>query len=246
MLWTAFKRRHSAVVGMGQNLLYTIATPMKKNLIETYHLRQRLFYTVLLCITTFFTSGEAFAQTARKFRGLATYYSSKMHGARTSDGSRYDKNGFTCAHRTLPFGTMLKVTNLTNGKTTRVKVTDRGPFGRKRLIIDLSNSAAAQLDMLRAGIVEVEVEVLPTLDEIKEDRFEIKHAYPLDDFFIEEPQFPLSQEWMHSGVKKQEGVGRGSDGVKAGHRAAGEAAKPAQKKEKNADVKPAEPDRKRR
>lgn len=168
--------------------------------------------SIAIFVAAFFLiSSSMSAQQTKILRGLATYYSPKLHGARTSDGGRYDKNGFTCAHRTLPFGTMLKVTNLSNGKSTRVKVTDRGPFGRKRLIIDLSNSAAEEIDMLRAGVVEVEVEILPTLDEMNEDRFDIQHVYPLDDFFIEEPQFPLNMDWIKAG---HSGTSGGKDNKK--------------------------------
>ena len=80
--------------------------------------------------------------------GLASYYANKFHGRRTSSGSTYDKNAYTCAHRTYPFGTLLKVTNLRNNKSTIVKVNDRGPFAHKR-IIDLSYAAARQAVMER-------------------------------------------------------------------------------------------------
>ena len=91
--------------------------------------------------------------------GLATYYSAKAHGRRMSSGKTYSKTGFTCAHRTLPFGTMVKVVNKKNGKSTVVEVADRGPFAKGR-VIDLSNSAAAELDMLRAGVVPVELYIV--------------------------------------------------------------------------------------
>ena len=91
--------------------------------------------------------------------GLATYYSAKAHGRRMSSGKVYSKTGFTCAHRTLPFGTKVKVVNKKNGKSTVVEVADRGPFAKGR-VIDLSNSAAAELDMLRAGVVPVELYIM--------------------------------------------------------------------------------------
>lgn len=92
----------------------------------------------------------------RKQRGKASYYSKSVHGARTSNGGRYHKDSLTCAHRTYPFGTVLYVKNPRNGKTVTVKVTDRGPFGRGR-IIDLSYAAAKELGMLSAGVAMVEV-----------------------------------------------------------------------------------------
>lgn len=91
-------------------------------------------------------------------RGKASYYSKKATGARTSSGERLHHDSLTCAHRTHPFGTMLKVTNPQNGKSVIVKVTDRGPFGRGR-IIDLSWRAAKELGMLSQGVAMVTVEV---------------------------------------------------------------------------------------
>lgn len=91
--------------------------------------------------------------------GEASYYSSKMHGRKMADGTSYDRNAFTCAHRTLPFGTMVRVVNKKNGKETVVKVTDRGPFGKGR-VIDLSNSAASELGMISDGIAKVELYVM--------------------------------------------------------------------------------------
>lgn len=99
---------------------------------------------------------DIFAKTNGSNDGNATYYGSKWHGRRTSSGSLYHKDSLTCAHRTLPFGTLLKVTNKKNGKEVVVKVTDRGPF-RKGAIIDLSMAAARKIDMLSAGIVPVEI-----------------------------------------------------------------------------------------
>lgn len=91
--------------------------------------------------------------------GLATYYSAKTHGRLMASGERYDKNGFFCAHKKLPFGTKLRVVNTKNGKEVIVTVKDRGPFAKGR-IVDLSNKAAEVLGMLSAGVVPVEVWVM--------------------------------------------------------------------------------------
>lgn len=91
--------------------------------------------------------------------GKATYYSAKMHGRKMADGSLYDKNALFCAHRTLPFGTMLRVVNKKNGKEVVVCVKDRGPFG-KGLVIDLSNKAASVIDMVSDGVVPVELYIV--------------------------------------------------------------------------------------
>ncbi|MBF0965366.1 MAG: septal ring lytic transglycosylase RlpA family protein, partial [Alloprevotella sp.] len=74
-------------------------------------------------------------------KGKATFYSKRATGARTASGERLHHDSLTCAHRTYPFGTLLKVTNLNNGNTVVVRVTDRGPFAKGR-IIDLSYAAA--------------------------------------------------------------------------------------------------------
>ena len=81
----------------------------------------------ILSLLLFISTSDALAQRVEK--GKASYYSSRLQGRRTSDGSLYHKDSLTCAHKTLPFGTLLKVTNKNNNKEVVVKVTDRGPFG---------------------------------------------------------------------------------------------------------------------
>jgi rare lipoprotein A len=91
-------------------------------------------------------------------RGIASYYGREDNGKPTASGEIYDMNGITAAHRTLPFGTMLEVTNLENGKKVLVRVNDRGPFVGGR-IIDLSVGAARRLGMLDNGTALVEIRV---------------------------------------------------------------------------------------
>ena len=91
--------------------------------------------------------------------GKASYYGDEFHGRKTSSGEIYDKWKYTCAHRKLPFGTKVRVTNLANNKTVIVRVNDRGPFVKGR-IIDLSFVAAREIGMLKAGVVKVKVEVI--------------------------------------------------------------------------------------
>lgn len=93
---------------------------------------------------------------AQSYHGEATYYSNRFHGRRTSSGERYHKDSMTCAHRTLPFGTLLRVRNKKNDKEVIVEVTDRGPF-RKGAIVDLSLAAAKELDIIHTGVAKVEV-----------------------------------------------------------------------------------------
>lgn len=89
--------------------------------------------------------------------GRASYYSSRLHGLPTASGEEYDETALTAAHPDLPFDTQLCVTNLKNGRSTAVRVNDRGPFVGGR-IIDLSRAAARELGMLRAGTARVKVE----------------------------------------------------------------------------------------
>jgi rare lipoprotein A len=112
---------------------------------------------LLLCLYTccclFGTPG-----TSAKY-GLASYYGADFHGKRTASGETFDQYKLTCAHRDLPFGTRLKVTNVENGKWVVVRVNDRGPWVAGR-IIDLSYAAARKIDMVEAGIVDVKLEIL--------------------------------------------------------------------------------------
>ena len=92
--------------------------------------------------------------------GEASYYGGKFAGRRTASGEVFDPSRYTAAHRTLPFGTVLRVTRLDTGAVVYVRVTDRGPFGKKRRILDLSEGAADLLDMRRRGIAEVRAEIV--------------------------------------------------------------------------------------
>ena len=91
--------------------------------------------------------------------GIASYYASKHHGRRTASGERFDMQELTAAHRTLPFGTRVRVTNLANGRRTVVRINDRGPF-RKGRIIDVSYAAARELQMRARGTTRVRLQVL--------------------------------------------------------------------------------------
>lgn len=107
--------------------------------------------TLLLLIATALTSDA-------QQKGKASYYSRRANGARTSSGVRLNNDSLVCAHRTHPFGTLLNVKNPANGKEVVVKVIDRGPHIRGR-VIDLSYEAARQLGILAAGVALVEVSV---------------------------------------------------------------------------------------
>jgi rare lipoprotein A len=99
--------------------------------------------------------------SAQVERGMASYYSDKYHlKSATASGEIYDRNQYTAAHKRLPFGTRVEVTNPSNGRAVTVRINDRGPYTPGR-IIDLSYIAADQIGIVRAGVAEVKVEVLP-------------------------------------------------------------------------------------
>lgn len=89
--------------------------------------------------------------------GLASYYSRRHQGRRTASGERFDMHELTCAHRTAPFGTRLRVTDLETGRSVVVTVTDRGPFKRGR-VVDVSLAAARRLGLVERGVARVRVE----------------------------------------------------------------------------------------
>jgi rare lipoprotein A len=92
-------------------------------------------------------------------RGVASWYGAPFHGRQSSSGEIFDMNRFVAAHRTLPFGSIVRVTNLNNGKQTEVRIIDRGPFVEGR-VIDLSLAAAHAIDMVGTGIAPVQLELL--------------------------------------------------------------------------------------
>jgi rare lipoprotein A len=95
-------------------------------------------------------------------QGEASYYGHELAGNRTASGERFNPNGLTAAHRTLPLGTKIRVTNVANGRSVIVRVNDRGPFVRSRLI-DVSLGAAREINMVRSGKAQVRLELVPTI-----------------------------------------------------------------------------------
>jgi len=109
--------------------------------------------------------------------GMASWYGPGFHGKKTSSGEVFDMHGFTAAHRTMPFGTTLKVRNRENGRWVQVKVNDRGPFVRGR-ILDLSYGAAKDLDMIGTGTALVEIQVVGRMeDDVRLAREKEKTGY---------------------------------------------------------------------
>ena len=125
---------------------------------------------IVLTTLTLLISFTALAQTER---GKASYYSKSWSGRKTANGERLHHDSLTCAHKTYPFGTLLKVTNPANGLSVIVKVTDRGPYVKGR-VVDLSVRAAKELGILAQGIAPVIVERYnPSIIPFKPEDFEL-------------------------------------------------------------------------
>lgn len=101
----------------------------------------------------------AAVSTGHSQSGMASYYHDRFHGRKTASGIRYDKNELSAAHKTLPLGTRVRVTDSRTGRDVVVRINDRGPFVKGR-VIDLSRAAADQLGFMAKGVSRVKVEVL--------------------------------------------------------------------------------------
>ena len=124
-------------------------------------MKNKLFFFSLFIVFNLWKADGLWAQNESKksWKGTASYYANKFEGRKTSSGEKYRKDSLTAAHKTLPFGTKIRVTNLNNNKTVVVRVNDRLPKKSKR-VIDLSRAAAIELDFIRSGLVKVELEVV--------------------------------------------------------------------------------------
>jgi rare lipoprotein A len=119
----------------------------------------KINYTALLLILSFFLplSGLSFERYIQY--GNASWYGRKFHGKKTASGERFNKQSFTGAHKQLPFGTIIRVTNLRNGRDVYVRINDRGPFVSGR-IVDISRAAAEAIGFRKRGVAKVRVEVV--------------------------------------------------------------------------------------
>ena len=133
---------------------------MRALLFRRFRLRGLLLALALgLTLTACAGGSRITAAPGQADTGWASYYAGKFIGRPTANGEIYDPEGMTAAHRTLPFNTMLRVTRLSSGDSVLVRINDRGPFVRGR-IIDLSRGAARRLGMITDGIARVEIRVL--------------------------------------------------------------------------------------
>lgn len=123
--------------------------------------------TALLVTASCAHNGEGAEDRTRTYVGLASYYGPGLHGEETASGETFNQRAMTAAHRTLPLGTVVRVTNLENGRSVDVRINDRGPYGRnyrRGTIIDLSRAAAQRLQFIEDGLVKVRVEVVRPAD----------------------------------------------------------------------------------
>lgn len=119
-----------------------------------------MYPKTLLITLSILVSSLSYSQVQE---GKASYYADKFEGRNTANGEKYKHSKLTAAHKTLPFGTVVKVTNIKNQNTVQVRINDRGPFVAGR-IIDLSKSAAEQLQFINDGIADVKIEVIDAGD----------------------------------------------------------------------------------
>jgi rare lipoprotein A len=121
-----------------------------------------VFMWVLLPLVATAQSQPASAgASSAPMKGICVYYNDKFQGHVVASGEKYDKDALTAAHKTLAFGTMVKVTNLRNNKSVVVRVNDRGPHGgSKAKIIEITSRAAKEIDMIKEGKAQVQIEVV--------------------------------------------------------------------------------------
>jgi rare lipoprotein A len=124
---------------------------------------------IVAAVITAISAGQLTASDAsHEIRyGLASWYGPGFQGEETASGEIFDQHQLVAAHRTLPFGSIVRVTNLENGRRIRLRIIDRGPYGRnfrKGTVIDVSRAAARRLGFLRTGIVRVRLEVISVPD----------------------------------------------------------------------------------
>jgi rare lipoprotein A len=165
----------SSLVGCADKIPETTSGPATQ---RPYTINSTRYYPI--------PSSYGFVQT-----GIASWYGPGFHGRTTSNGERYDMQSPTAAHKTLPMNTMVLVKNLENGKETIVRINDRGPFVRGR-VIDLSFAAARQLGIVKNGTAKVQVTAMTTSD-TKEKIPELSQG----SFFVTIASYPNQKEALH-------------------------------------------------
>ena len=127
---------------------------------DNYFMKKTINKHLLVIATLLFIIPiQLFSLSLYKDNVIVSYYAEDFHGKRTSNGENFNMYDYTCAHKSLPFNTILKVTNLANGKSVEVRVNDRGPFVYNREL-DLSKAAAIKLDMIKSGTTKAKIEIV--------------------------------------------------------------------------------------
>lgn len=149
------------LVTMDDNVILpkTTGASAEDALLATNLLRRQLGESEALAKVEGLPDRPTFGAVQSTFSGMASWYGPGFHGRTSASGERFNQYAMTAAHRTLPFGTMVEVTNLNNGSTTVVRINDRGPFSHGR-VIDLSAAAAQAIGMMGSGVAPVSVNVL--------------------------------------------------------------------------------------
>ena len=132
------------------------STPPPSSSALTFGLAAVLLLFTVGCASTRTVQSRVPSTSIQAEQGVASFYAEKYHGRKTASGERYNMHELTAAHRRLPFGAKVRVTNLNNNQSVIVRINDRGPFVRGR-VIDLSLAAARKLDMVRSGVARVEL-----------------------------------------------------------------------------------------
>lgn len=134
---------------------------------------------IVFALISMFVFGACASTKRITESGMASWYGPDFHGKRTANGEVYNQNELTAAHKTLPFNTVVRVTNLDNGKQVTVRINDRGPYKRGR-VIDLSRAAAQEVSMISAGTARVLIEVLhserPIMGDLSREIFGVQVA----------------------------------------------------------------------
>ncbi len=154
--------------------------------------RINLCYRISLILIAIFLTGLVKAQQKYKETGIASFYADKFEGRKTANGEIYYHAKKTAAHQKLPFGSIVKVTNIENKKFVVVRINDRGPFVDNR-IIDLSKSAARDLEIVEKGLAKVEVELIASTDDMPDKKLvsvvkEPSEKYYKLDVSVEKPK----------------------------------------------------------
>lgn len=172
----------------------SIATVKKTNNYSIQHTWFHLFY-----LFTFFFLHQTCDLQAQTQSGKATFYAKGATGARTANGERLHHDSMTCAHRTFPFGTLLHVKNPKNGKEVVVRVNDRGPFIKGR-IIDLSWGAAKELGIIAQGVAMVEVKKVGSVSRVP---FKAEEESQMPDLEIAVTSPDLFEDWRNEWEEAQ-------------------------------------------